>query len=60
MKIATEFLVKTFFTTDDGKCNPKTSIVLILYILIWMKIVDFKLVMLFLKIILLDICSYTK
>ena len=31
MKIATEFLVSIFYTTDDGKCNPETSIVSILY-----------------------------
>ena len=34
MKIATEFLVSTFYTTEDGKCNPEISIVLILCILI--------------------------
>ena len=44
-----------FYTTVDGKCNPKTSIVLNLYILIWIKMVNFKPVALFLKIISLFI-----
>ena len=42
----------TFYTTDDGKCNPETSIVLIL---IWIKMANFKSVVLFLKIISLFI-----
>ena len=42
----------TFYTTDDGKCNPETSIVLIL---VWIKMANFKSVVLFLKIISLFI-----
>ena len=55
MQMATEFLVSTFYTTDDGKCNPETSIVLILCILIWIKMANFKSVVLFLKVVSLFI-----
>ena len=55
MQMATEFLVSTFYTTDGGKCNPKTSIILILCILIWIKMANFKSVVLFLKVVSLFI-----
>ena len=44
-----------FYTTDNGNCNPETRIVLILYILIRIKMVNFKPVVLFFKIISLFI-----
>ena len=38
-----------FHTTDDWKCSPKTSRGLILYITVWIKTVNFKPVLVFLK-----------